>query len=247
MCLLEEARDIGLRPSTFRDIACRTLGRFPNQDNWSEYPNIWEEVRELVDSCPWYRVYDLIEAVVTHLTRYGTDSGTPSSPDDGSPAEVFSSLMNECLEESNVAWHVVDGEVRVRGTAMFEAQVERADAALGDLEAATARRELDEALKDLSRRPNPDLTGAVQHAMAAMECLAREVTGSEKATLGEIIKKTDLLPRPVDDAVAKMWGYASQVARHVAEGSDVSTEEAELAVGLAATVVSYLAAKSQGS
>ena len=32
--------------------------------------------------------------------------------------------------------------------------------------------DLKEALLDISRRPTPDLTGAIHHAMAALECLS---------------------------------------------------------------------------
>jgi len=47
--------------------------------------------------------------------------------------------------------------------------------AIESLEAArrnTARGEIHEALGDLSRRPAPDITGAIQHAMVAPMSLA---------------------------------------------------------------------------
>jgi len=56
------------------------------------------------------------------------------------------------------------------------------------------RDELHEALDDLSRRPEPDLTGAIQHAMAALECVASDTYGNPKATLGDIIKRYPDLP-----------------------------------------------------
>jgi hypothetical protein len=109
-----------------------------------------------------------------------------------------------------------------------------------------AREELAEALKDLSRRPTPDLTGALQHAMAALECTAREATSDRNSTLGEILKKRPgLVPRPLDDAVKRLWGYASETARHVREDRTPERAEAELAVGVAASVCTYLSAKLQ--
>ena len=42
--------------------------------------------------------------------------------------------------------------------------------------------EIHEALKDISRRPTPDRTGAIQHSIAAMECTAREVAGEPNLT-----------------------------------------------------------------
>jgi hypothetical protein len=48
----------------------------------------------------------------------------------------------------------------------------------------TAENELREVFRDLARRRTPDLTGAVQHAGAALECVARDVTGDPKAGSG---------------------------------------------------------------
>ena len=101
-----------------------------------------------------------------------------------------------------------------------------------------------EALQDLSRRPKPDLSGAIHHAVGTLECVARDVTGDSKATLGEILKwHPDLLPKPLDKALALVWGYASEKARHLREGNEPGREETELIVGLAATTVEYLTKK----
>ena len=116
--------------------------------------------------------------------------------------------------------------------------------AAGALETArrlTARAEMHKALADLSRRPEADLTGAIQHAMAALECVARDATGDPKATLGEILKRhPNLIPKPLDTAVEKAWGYASEMGRHIREGREPQRKEVELIVGLAATVANYL-------
>lgn len=129
-----------------------------------------------------------------------------------------------------------------RGEESFESVV---DGARSDLRAAglpTAQREIHEALRDLARRPQPDLTGAIQHAMAALECTARDAVGDSRGTLGEILKRyPDCLPKPLDDALAKMWGFSSEIARHVREGRTPEPEEAALVVGVAAAGCSYLA------
>ena len=60
--VLQTAIDLGWRPSFLRGIffaACSGSGRDLN--NWSEYPNVWSEVEYLMYSCPWFKVYDLIE------------------------------------------------------------------------------------------------------------------------------------------------------------------------------------------
>jgi hypothetical protein len=77
--------------------------------------------------------------------------------------------------------------------------------------------------------------------MGSLECVARDLTGDPKATLGEILKRhPGLVPRPLDAALSQVWGYASNEARHVSEGREISREEAELLVGLSAIVSTYL-------
>jgi len=140
---------------------------------------------------------------------------------------------------------MVGGIIETRGSESFESAVNNAVEALEASKRTTAKSEIHEALRDLSRRPEADLTGAVQHAMAALECVARDVS-NDKATLGDILKRyPDLLPKPLDDSVSKAWGYASEMARHLREGRIPTREEAELIVGLSAVVATYLAKKSK--
>jgi len=81
----------------------------------------------------------------------------------------------------------------------LEEAVRGASAALEASARATARQEIHEALHDLSRRPEPDRTGAVQHAMAALECVMRDVTGDASATLGDCLRRNPgILPPPLD-------------------------------------------------
>jgi hypothetical protein len=108
----------------------------------------------------------------------------------------------------------------------------------------TAASEVHEALRDISRRPNPDRTGAIQHAIAALECTARSVTGDPNATLGSLVSKLNL-PKPLDVAVEKLWGFASDRARHLREGKSVSDDEAELVVSVACAVCAFLAKRPE--
>ncbi len=92
-------------------------------------------------------------------------------------------------------------------------------------------------------RPKPDVTGAIQHSIAALEGTARNVTGEPNLTLGRLVSRLALLP-PLDTAVEKLWGYASERARHIREGQSVSSEEAELVVSVACAVCTLLSKRS---
>ncbi len=167
--VLQTAIDLGWRPSWLRSILCRVLRVAPDAGNWSEYPNIWDEVQWLMNRCDWFNVYDIIEALHARFAE--------------TEAAQFAEELNEFFIEEGIGWQLVNGHIVTRGTEAFELLVTEAASALETSERPTAARHLHEALQDLSRRPQADLPGAAYHAMGALECVARDLTGDPKATL----------------------------------------------------------------
>jgi hypothetical protein len=236
---LDTVRELGYGPSALRYIMCRVLRTRPDPSNWSEYPNVWGEVQDLMYGCDWFNVYDAIEALHASFAEDDQKNGTEN-------AQHFDEAMNGFFVDEGIGWQLNGGQILTRGTEAFETIVKDATAAVEASERQTASQHLHEALQDLSRRPRPDLPGAIYHAMGALECVARDLTGDPKATLGEILKRhPGLLPKPLDAALSQVWGYASNEARHVEEGRQPSREEAELLVGLSAAVSGYLTRKQE--
>jgi len=226
--------ELGLRPRYLRSILCAAFRKMADPENWSEYPNMWDECRSLIDNAPWYRVYDFVELLHERLS-------TPPEPD---KAERWQQLVNEYFVEAGVGWRMAGGHLEARGTEPLQSILDAARVSLQGEKTMTAAQEIGEAIRDLSRRPSPDLTGAVQHAMAALECTARQAVGDPRATLGEITKRSpNLFPRPIDEAISKIWGFASEVGRHLQEGRTPERAEAELTVGISAVACSYLCSK----
>jgi hypothetical protein len=214
--VLAIARDLGLGPTPLREIICRTLRVTPNAYNWSDFPNVWEEVQELMFGCEWFRVYDIIEALYVQFAR-----------DRSGAAETFEAEVNEYFLEEGIGWQLVNGQAITRGAEAFEAVARGGVQAVAASGRPTAAGHIHEALQDLSRRPNADLAGPIYHAMGALEAVARDLAGDPKGTLGEILKRNpDLLPKPLDTALSQVWGYASNEARHVQEGREPSREKA---------------------
>lgn len=230
--VLETSRELGWRPGRLRSIICRVLRVRPDESNFSDR-YVRDEVEQLIHDCEWFRIYDIIEAV---YQEFATDADED--------AARFAEEINTYFVEEGVGWQLVDGQVVTRGPESFESVVPAATRALNDTGRPTAASHLHEALQDLSRRPKPDLSGAVYHAMGALEAVARDLADNPKATLGQIIKRhPDLWPKPLDSALSHVWGYASNEARHVREGREPNHEEAELLVGLAAALATYLTRK----
>ena len=235
--LLQVAKEVGLVPSDLREVICNTLHQLPDRNNWSEYPNIWEEVQDIIHDCEWFRVYDIAEALYRHLA---------SSSHLRDTVVEYEGLLNEYFRESGIGWQMTHGKIIARGPEAFESAIHQAVDILKESGRYTASNEIHEAICDISRRPNPDLTGAIHHGMAALECVARDICGDPKATLGDLLKRYPdrlKLPKPLDEVVTKAWGYASEMARHVREGRTPDHDEADLMVGLAATVATYLSRK----
>lgn len=228
------AYECGLRPTDLRAILCRLLREQPDRDNWSEWPNVANEVASLVGLCEWFEIYDFVERLYDALPE-------PTAFDESDDRRArFEAEVNRLFRRRGVGWQLTEGEIRVRGPEAFEQAVTVATSALEQSGHATAQREIHQALQDLSRRPAPDRTGAVQHAMAALECVTRDVVGDD-GTLGDLLRRNpSLLPRPLGDAVKKVWGFASERGRHLTEGGEPEAEEAELVVGLSAVVATYL-------
>lgn len=229
----------GMGYETLRKEVCRALGLAPDtRGNWSE-PNVISEVQHHLEECDWFEVYDVIESIATSLQGRPHGYGQAKAPSD-----VFSEGINKVFRKNGIGWQLLGNRIEFRGSEAFEVATRKGASELRSAGKNTTANELHEALRDLSRRPNPELTGAIQHGMAALECLARELTGGDKETLGVLVKNNPgLFPPPLGEAISKVYGFASNNGRHVKEGGDPSLEEAELIVGLSGVLCRYLGHK----
>lgn len=128
------------------------------------------QVASLVSKWEWYMVYDFIEALYDRMTGWDIPGTEPTHP-----CNDFHDLLNGYFRHAGIGWELRGGKIISRGSEAFETVIRRTAPALNESRQDTARKEIHEALNDLSRRPNPDITGAIQHAMAALECIARTV------------------------------------------------------------------------
>ena len=228
--LVDLAYECGFGPGSLRELVCRTLRKRPDPSNWSPFPNIDREVRDLIDQSEWYKVYDIVEAIFRKICQRYPDY-----------MERFSKELNLYLVEKGIGWKLECGILEARNPEALEKTIQPAIVALEGTGSKTARTELHEAIMDLSRRPDPDITGAVQHAMASLECVARELARDSKATLGEILKRyPEMAPPPLNASLEKLWGFASEYGRHIREGRNPNFADAQLVVGICAAVVTYL-------
>lgn len=217
-----------------RTCMCRVLRASPDRGNWSEIPNIRDEVMRLIEDAEWYQVYDVIEGLVEFIkcTR-----GYAS-------AVQFAAQINDLFVDTGAGWQLKLGEgIVLRGDAEFEEAVECARTSLSQANYGVAEGEIREALHDISRRPEPDLTGAIHHALGALESTARYLSGSEKP-FNEVVAIVGV-PKPLDSALSKLWGYSSNFGRHVSPTNVPSLKDATLVVHLSSAICRYLVGEHQ--
>ena len=216
--------------STAREVVCEVLLVSPDPGNWSE-KNIWEEVTCLINEAEWYKVYNVIEALHEMLEKFNHER-----------AARFQRRLNDFLIEQGIGWELHEGQIVRRGSEAFAKSTREIPVRLERLGLERAAREMREAFRDISQRPQPDITGAIHHAMAALEAAARKVTGQSSPTLGKLIPMLGL-PAPLDQAVHKLWGFASEYGRHAREGQNADSAEAELTVTVAGALCEFVAGR----
>jgi len=217
-----------------RTSVCRTLYIAPDKGNWSEIPNIRDEVERIVQSVEWYRVYDIVEGLVSFIEgTYGYNR-----------TAQFTLQINEIFVDTGAGWQLAAGEgVVIRGDADFEDAVQSSQMTLSQSGFDVAAKEIREALSDLSRRPEADLTGAIHHALGALEATARYVSGTNE-DLGKLANKIGL-PAPLDGALKQMWGFSSNFGRHVSPTKVPTAEDAQLIVHLSSAYCRYLSERNK--
>ena len=214
-----------------RSILCKAAMISPDPSNWGENDFMKSEIGEIIERCEWYRVYEIIEVAYEEII-----------PDEDK--QEYEDIINEYFLEKGIGWKMERGELTVRGEDAFERDIASTKETLSAAGLTTSATEIKEAINDLSRIPYPDITGAIQHAGAALECVARETVGS-KDTLGALIKShPEIVPAPINEVVSKLFGFASEKGRHLKEGNVPTFEEAELVVHLASSLCTYLCKKN---
>ena len=182
--------------------------------------------------CEWYEVYDFIEFVANNYERYQFK-------------DKFIEACNRALEKEVSAYRFVDSLI-ARITEQQE--VEEIEQALNEargLEQTHLRR----ALELLSNRESPDYRNSIKESISAVESLAAAVTGADKGTLGQLIKKLEDkvgLHPALKTAFSSLYGYTSDEGgiRHaLMEAETIRFEDAKFFLVVCSAFVNFVKAK----
>jgi hypothetical protein len=185
-------------------------------------------------TCPWFRVYDVIEDIFGQLVSYYAD------PDEQYPRSVpFQRAINDYFKHVGIGWQLVEGKIVTRGDEVFEETVKTAVAVLEE-DAKPSRR----TSTVRNRRTFYKAKGQHEWCSCTRDKVLGEITG-QTTTLGKYLHQNPTLFHPaLKKGLDGIYGYASEEgARHGKEGTEPTREEAEFAVAVCAAVCTLLARK----
>ena len=224
----------GLGNESF-NLLCRRLWHNYFKQPLDTLPNNWIDVyqrlREYFFKCSWHEAYDFIQFVAQNY------------PDDQRKTnENFMDFCNRVLERELPAYRFIDGEL---APIIDKEEIGAIEDAL-KVKISPVRAHLESSLQKLSDRKNPDYRNSIKESISAVEALVTKVTGSDKGTLGQLLKllddKTGLHPA-LKAAFDKLYGYTSDAdgIRHALLDEDKSTfEEAKFMLVACSAFTNYV-------
>ena len=156
-------------------------------------------IRKYFFSCKWYEVYNFLEFIVSAYEK-----------------PKLAEHLNVVLERELSGYRIVAGYVT---DVVSQEEINTVEEAAKDTRFVGVSTHIDRALKLYSDRENPDYRNSIKESISAVESIARAISGSDKATLGNALKtieKKGQLHRALKEGFLKLYGYTSdkQGIRH---------------------------------
>lgn len=164
--------------------------------------------------CKWWEVYDLLEFFAQEFPHYNH--------------EWFIKSVNKVLESENSAYRFVKSEITPIHS---ETEIQAIEEAL-EKSPDPVQIHLNEALKLLSNKKNPDYRNSIKESISAVESICKLITKNPNSTLGKCLNKIEKnvgLHPALKEAFRKLYGYTndSNGIRHaLLKESNLDSEDA---------------------
>ena len=96
---------IGLGLKEIRKIICLVVQESEDPNNWGENEFMKNEIQTIIENCPWYRIYDIIEYFYTNLRVNKAE---------------YAKDINDYLIEKGIGWKFNNGFIETIGEEAFE-------------------------------------------------------------------------------------------------------------------------------
>ncbi|MCY0967445.1 AbiJ-NTD4 domain-containing protein [Parathalassolituus penaei] len=195
-----------------------------------QFNDATSEIKSWLYTTEWFRLLDFIE--------FCAKSG-PSEYE-----KLFPLYCNGFLERENSAYRFVNG---LLAEITSEEEISAVETAI---ESAVlnggAKRHLRTALGLMSDKTNPDYRNSIKESISAVESVAKQISGHDKATLGEALtalERTGRLHKALKNAFSSLYGYTSDAdgIRHaLMEDSSLTKADARFMLVSCSAFTNYL-------
>jgi hypothetical protein len=191
------------------------------------------EIRGKFFNFKWYEVYDFIEFVANQ---------------DIFNSELFMRYCNTIMEREVSGYRFIANTITPVTDQSEINEIEEALHGVQALEPVFIH--LKSALDKFSDRQSPDYRNSIKESISAVEAFCNIITGKEKATLGEALKKFNgkiSLHPALQDAFSKLYGYTSNAdgIRHaLLEETKLDSEDAKFMLVACSAFINYLKVKA---
>ena len=177
----------------------------------------WEDclssLRKYFYSARWWEILDFIEFVA--------EKGNTSSK------KEFIHICNYNLSSENSAYRFVDGVI---AEITSEEEIKSIETAIAEATPyGGVKLHLSRAIALHSDKQNPDYRNSIKESISAVESLAKQISGDEKATLGAILnelEKQGKIHGALKSSFSSLYGYTSDAngIRHALLQEDTLTK-----------------------
>jgi AbiJ N-terminal domain 4 len=180
----------------------------------------------------WFEVYDFVEFVANNFEKHAFKDN-------------FLRACNSRLEAEASAYRFI-GTVITRITE--PAEIQQIDETLASTD-GPVRTHLARALELLSDRTAPDYRNSIKESISAVESLVAQETGSEKGTLGQLLKILEdqiQLHPALKSAFSSLYGYTSDASgiRHaLLDVPSLRFEDAKFFLVICTAFITFVIAK----
>lgn len=196
-----------------------------------------QRLKEYFMTCEWYEVYDFIEIT---LENY------PNIP---CKSEFFSKSINNILEKHLSAYRLSNGNIL---EITSEQEIQSIEQALENTTPYSGvQLHLNQALKLMSDRQNPDYRNSIKESISAVESICKTITGESSGSLGQVLKLLETqcgLHPALKSSLSSLYGYTSDAdgIRHaMMEESNLTFMDAKFMLVSCTNFINYLVNKTK--
>lgn len=203
-----------------------------------DFDDTLQEIRTHFFELKWYEIYDLIEHTIEHYPNYYV-----------SPHFKFIDNLNNILDKEKSAYRIIENKI-IEITS--EQEIQSIEKALEKTNSYSGvQQHLNQALKLMSDRQNPDYRNSIKESISAVESICKIITNDDKATLGKALKVIEdkfCLHPALKNSLSQLYGYTSDgdgIRHAMLEESKLSYIDAKFMLVACTNFINYLIDKTK--